>query len=366
MNRVEATGPLSLYQARLAAGDIEPDPRQHELVTAFQDLHGRLAGMGDMEPATGFFGLFSRRAAAPRGLYLHGGVGGGKTMLMDMFFATAPLAQKRRVHFHAFMREVHELIRGWRQAVEADPIPLAASDIARSTRLLCLDEFQVNDIADAMILGRLFTALFREGVVLVATSNTAPDNLYADGLNRALFLPFIDLLHQKADIFALEGERDYRLGRLRGVDLYFTPLDDRAEQGMRAVWDRLTNGRKGEPASLGIGGRTLAIPAASHGAVRFSFAQLCEQPLASADYLALARFCHALFLHGIPVMPPEKRNEARRFMILVDTLYDEGVKLIASAAAEPDRLYTAGSGAAAFRRTASRLMEMRSQDYLRL
>jgi cell division protein ZapE len=322
--------------------------------------------------------LFGRRRAPPRGIYLWGAVGRGKTMLMDAFFARAPLARKRRVHFNAFMADTHARIHEWRkldpearaQRAEFireagdDPIPPIARAIAAEAPLLCFDEFQVRDVADAMILGRLFEQLFARDVVIVATSNTRPDRLYQGGLNRQLFLPFIALIQQMLDVVELGGARDWRLGRMAGVGLYLTPLGPEADAALDMAWLQLTDGTCGKAESITLLGRRIAIPRAAHGAARFSFDELCARPLAAADYLAIARRYHVLMIKRIPLMRAEMRDEARRFIILIDTLYDQNVKLVCSAVARPDALCVEGDSAEAFRRTASRLTEMQSLDYL--
>ncbi|HJR55573.1 MAG TPA: cell division protein ZapE [Rhizomicrobium sp.] len=345
----------SSYARARAEGELKPDPAQATAATKLEALARSL------KPA-GFF-LF-RKAQAPRGLYLWGDVGRGKTMLMDMFFADAPEPRKQRIHFNAFMTGIHARIHELRgQPGTDDPIPPAARAIIRDVRLLCFDEFQVTDVADAMILGRLFEQFFAAGMVIVATSNTPPERLYEGGLNRQLFLPFIDLIGARMEVLTLNGPVDYRLQQMQAIDTYLTPLDARSDAALDANWLKLAGG-PGKPASLDVLGRTLQVPRAGRGAARFSFEELCVRPLGPADYLAIARDFHTIFIDRIPQLTPERRNEARRFTLLIDTLYDQGVKLLCSAAAPPEALYAEGSGAEAFRRTASRLVEMRGQDYL--
>jgi cell division protein ZapE len=302
----------------------------------------------------------------PRGLYLWGDVGRGKSMLMDLFFELASIDFKRRVHFNAFMTEVHARIHAERESGRSDdPIAPVARDIASGARLLCFDEFQVTDVADAMILGRLFEQFFALGMVIVATSNTSPNRLYEGGLNRQLFLPFIALIESNLDVLELNGPTDYRLHRMSGMDIYITPLGVEADAKMDAAWWRLTDLPRGNPQTLIVLGRKLAVPQAAKGVARFAFDDLCRQPLAAPDYLAIAQHFHTLLIDRIPLLSAADRNEARRFTLLIDTLYDNGTKLICSAAVPPDLLYIVGDGTDAFRRTASRLVEMQSVDYLK-
>jgi cell division protein ZapE len=287
-------------------------------------------------------------------------------MLMDLFFENAPVEAKERIHFNEFMVDTHARIHAERQkAGTADPIGPVARAVAERATLLCFDEFQVTDIADAMILGRLFEQLFEHGVVIVATSNTPPDRLYEGGLNRQLFLPFIAEIKQRLDVVELNGAIDYRMQRLAGVHVYMEPLGPEADAAMDAAWLRLTDTPKGASTALTVLGRKLPVPQAAKGVARFSFADLCSQPLAGADYLAVAHAFHTVLLDHIPTLTGDQRNEARRFVLLIDTLYDEGVKLICSAEAPPEGLYAAGDGVDAFRRTVSRLHEMQSEEYLK-
>ncbi len=343
------------YRARLLRGALKPDALQERAALRLQALADALAAYRPK-------GWFRRRG--PRGLYVWGDVGRGKSMLMDLFFEAAPTPAKRRIHFNAFMADVHARIHEFRSRGADDPIPPVAQAMTGSLVLLCFDEFQVTDVADAMILGRLFARIFAQGVVVVATSNTAPDSLYEGGLNRQLFLPFVDLLKQKLDIVELNGKTDYRLLFAAGRDLYLSPLGAQTRAKMDTLWKAIAGG-EGAPMTLKVLGRRLAVPGAANGAARFSFADLCARPLAGADYLAIAHAFHTVMIDDIPRMEPPQRNEARRFSLLIDTLYDEGVKLFCSAATSPDRLYPEGDGAEAFRRTASRLIEMQSADYLR-
>jgi cell division protein ZapE len=363
------------YAALVAAGKIERDPAQEAVVAKLSDLEARLATHRLARRSRPVGWLFGRDQPEPvRGLYVFGEVGRGKTMLMDLFFEASPIIRKRRVHFHEFMGEVHERIHGLRQKAKRgeiandDPVKLAAADIAEEMWLLCFDEFHVTDIADAMILGRLFAQLFDHGMVVVATSNVAPSELYKDGLNRALFLPFIALIEQHMEAVRLAARTDFRLEKLAGVPVWHVPANHAADAALDAAWKDLTGGDAGAPQNLSVKGRVLCVPCAARGVARFSFHDLCEQPLAAADYLRIAREYHTLILDHIPVLGENQRNAAKRFIILIDTLYDHAVKLVASAAAEPDALYTGTEGfeAQEFARTASRLIEMRSQSYLAL
>jgi len=351
---------LTAYRRAVEDEVLKADPAQEAAAEKLSALARAL------KSHTSGFSLFARKLPAPRGLYIWGDVGRGKSMLMDLFFQAAPVKPKRRVHFNAFMLDVHSRIHAERaRGEEGDPIVPVGRALAAGARLLCFDEFQVGDIADAMILGRLFEQLFAAGTVIVATSNVAPDRLYEGGLNRQLFLPFIAELKQRLEVVELSGPTDYRLQRLSGLPVYLTPLGQQADAAMDAAWKRLTNSSHGKPASLTVMGRKLVVPQAARGVARFSFHDLCEKPLAGADYLAIAQDFHTLLIDRIPVMGEDKRNEARRFMLLIDSLYDEGVKLVCSAAAAPEALYPSGDGAESFRRTASRLAEMGSEDYLK-
>ncbi len=306
--------------------------------------------------------------ARPHGLYLAGDVGRGKSMLMDLFFASADVARKRRVHFHAFMqrvhRQLHEAAREHRPT--ADPIPPLADGIAAEAALLCFDEFQIVDIADAMILGRLFSALFERGVVVVATSNTPPSRLFEGQPGRDAFLPFIALIERNLDVLVLDGGRDHRRGRVAGRGAWFAPADTAAEAALDSAFAEFADEAPAKPARLMVTGRTLTIPRAAPGVARFSFSELCETALGAGDYLAVATHYPALVLDRIPLLGPDAYDAARRFVVLVDALYDHRVKLVASAAAMPDALYPAGEGAEPFRRTASRLEEMRAADWWEL
>ena len=356
---------LEQYRKMISSGELVADPVQAVAVEKLQMLSNRLAQY--KSPAkTDIFAFFTRKSGAvPTGLYIFGGVGRGKTMLMDLFFATTPFSQKRRIHFHEFMGETHELIGKARKDHPGDPVPHAADQIAREAALLCFDEMHVTDIADAMILGRLFGVLFQRGTVIVATSNLPPWDLYKDGLNRAQFLPFIELIEDKMEVLALEAARDYRLGRLTGTPRYFAPLGAEADAEIRKAWKLLTSSSKGESTTLKVKGRTVAVPEAALGVARFSFDDLCGVPLGTNDYLAIAHNFHTVIIENVPILTSGQRNEARRFINLIDTLYDNDVGLIMSAEAEPDALYPQGDGADLFQRTASRLMEMRSDDYLK-
>jgi cell division protein ZapE len=347
------------YRALVANGNLGSDRAQTRAVERLQALEAELRSY---RPARG---MFLGASHTPKGLYLWGNVGRGKSMLMDLFFERVPIRAKRRVHFNAFMAETHARIHAERQHGANDPISPVARRIAHEATLLCFDEFQVTDIADAMILGRLFEQLFAGGVVVVATSNTPPQGLYEGGLNRQLFLPFIALLEGKLDVLELNGPIDYRLQRLARLDTYIAPLGAAADAKMDAAWLQLTGSPHGDPRTLLVLGRRWRVPQAAKGAARFSFDDLCRQPLAAVDYLEIAHRFHTVLIDRIPVLSPAERNEARRFTLLIDTLYDEHVKLICSAAAPPDELYPHGDGADAFRRTASRLSEMQSVNYLK-
>mgnify|MGYP000011710298 CR=1 FL=1 len=366
-------GLLQIYRARVASGEIAADAAQERAVLRLQHLHEEL---NDWKPGkrVGAFSAFGfgRPVTPPEGVYIWGGVGRGKSMLMDMFFDHAPVAAKKRVHFHAFMQDCHEQIFQWRQREKAgevssgDPIPPVASAIADMAGLLCFDEFQVQDIADASILGRLFTQLFRLGVVVVATSNLAPDELYAGGLNRQRLLPFIDLVKHRMDVIHLDSDTDYRLDRMRGLPVYYTPADKAARDALDTAFMRLTDVSHGEPQTLALKGRAVHVPQAAHGVARFTFHDLCAKPLGAADYLKIANTFHTVLIDEVPLMGPDRRNEAKRFVTLIDTLYEGKTKVIVSAAAPPQRLYPEGDGAFAFERTVSRLMEMQSMEYLTL
>jgi cell division protein ZapE len=355
--------PLQRYEARVAAGEMEADPAQHAAAACLDRL---AVALEQWRPSRGWSlaGLFGPKGAPPRGLYIHGKVGRGKTMLMDLFYEAVAFEPKRRIHFHEFMAETHDRIGHARKRVEGDPIPQVVDEIAQGCSLLCFDELHVTDIADAMILGRLFEGLFAKKVVLVATSNSAPGDLYRNGLNRQLFLPFIDLLERHMDVLELVAAKDFRLEKLSGQPLYFTPLGEAARRALRAAFTRLTGVGRGKPLDLDVKGRTLHVPEAARGVAHFTFADLCEKPLGTLDYLHIAHAFHTVIIEGIPKLGPEKRNEARRFVNLIDTLYDARVGLVASAAAEPAELYPQGDVAFLFERTTSRLLEMRSQEYL--
>ena len=350
---------IETYRARVLTGELARDPLQERAAEQLAQLARQLARY-----RPGRRGFFTRAEPPPRGLYIWGDVGRGKSMLMDLFFSAVPLPRKRRVHFNAFMGEVHGLIHAERQKEGTkDPIPPVAGLLAARATVLCFDEFQVTDVADAMILGRLFEQLFALGVVVVATSNTSPVRLYEGGLNRQLFQPFIALIEQTLDIVELNGKEDYRRRQSGDDDLYIYPLGPLARRKMDLAWQRLTGGAACLPAQLSVLGRTIRVPAASDGVARFHFDDLCNAPLAANDYLAIARDFHTVLLDDIPVMSPVMRNQARRFVLLIDTFYDEKVRLVCSAAAPADSLYPEGDGADAFRRTASRLVEMQSDAY---
>ena len=381
-----AGGPLAAYRARLARGALVGDPAQAAAAERLQVLWNRLRGYDphvlhpDGSPRRGLLGRLLNSQARddipdefPHGLYLVGDVGRGKSMLMDLFFDAADVPRKRRVHFHAFMQDVHHRIWAWRRTPHRladpghdDPIPPLADALAAEAMLLCFDEFQVNDITDATILGRLFRGLFARGVVMVATSNTRPDDLFADQPGRDTFLPAIGLLKAHLDVLVLDGARDWRRQRLRGKPTWIAPSDSRADAALDQAFTDLTDGARAHPERLTVTGRSVSVPMAARGVARFDFDALCNTPLGAGDYLALASHYHALVLDGVPRLSPDNYDVARRFIVLVDALYDHRVKLVASAADVPDRLYQRGEGARAFQRTASRLEEMQSAEYMAL
>jgi cell division protein ZapE len=372
-------GPLPAYRNRVARGLLAADPSQQMAAERLQDLWIRLRGY-DPEPAPaaaslGLLARFFRRKAVeganearPNGLYLVGAVGRGKSMLMDLFFASAEVKRRQRIHFHRFMQDAHRRIHAWKKANPDgdDPIPPLADAIAAEAALLCFDEFQVNDIADAMILGRLFQALFDRAVVVVATSNTAPEDLFRRQPGRDAFLPFIALIKRNLDLLVMDAGRDFRRARLRGMSTWHVPPGGRAERALDSAFEELTGHATSREEKLVVMGRTVKVPIAAEGVARFDFMELCGQPHGAGDYLALATHFHCLVLDGIPRLSPDNFDVARRFIVLIDTLYDHRVKLVASAEAMPDQLYMRGENAKMFERTASRLEEMQSQDYLAL
>ena len=368
-------GPLPAFRAMVAAGELAPDASQELVAEQLQALWQRLRGYDPAPRLANGGGLLSRllRRNEPvetrsHGLYIVGEVGRGKSMLMDLFFAAADVRRKQRIHFHRFMQNVHARFHAFKRAnpeIE-DPIPPLADSIAAEAALLCFDEFQVNDIADAMILGRLFQALFERGVVVVATSNIAPDDLFKGQPGRDAFLPFIALIKQRLEVVMMDAGRDFRRERLRGLRTWLVPADARADHELDRAFAELTGGAEGKPETLWVMGRKFVVPLAAEGVARFDFDTLCGSALGAGDYLALATKFHTVVLDGIPRLSPNNYDKARRFIVLIDTLYDQRVKLIASADAMPDQLYQRGENAKMFERTASRLDEMQSQEWLEL
>jgi cell division protein ZapE len=364
-------GPLHTYRARVADGSIASDPGQAMALEKLQLLWNRLKERGDAKPTAkprGWFG-FGAKAAKPEpqlnGVYLYGGVGIGKSMMMDLFHANAPVEKKRRVHFHDFMQSVHAELREERKRGTTDPLIPIAKRIAAEARLLCFDEMQVTDIADAMILSHLFEGLFDAGVVVVATSNRHPTDLYKNGLNRHLFEPFIALLQERLDVLHVDGPPDYRKLDAERGGVYFTPVDEEASRAFDDLWRSFCGASTPFPAMLNLQGRFIDLPLATKTEVRASFADLCAKPLGPGDYLLLAKTYETVFLEDVPLLTPDKRDQAKRFVTLIDALYEARARLVMLAAAEPEGLYPKGDGAFEFERTASRLMEMRSERYLK-
>ncbi len=343
----------SAYDLALAEGRLKPDSAQREVWQHLEALRAEL----ETSQKTLWQRFTRAKIKAPRGLYIHGAVGRGKTMLMDLFFATVRSTPKRRVHFHAFMQDIHRqraTLKG------EDVINRIADDIAKQARLLCLDEMQVTDIADAMIIGRLFEALEARGVCFVTTSNLPPEELYKDGLNRELFLPFIKKLRDSLAVLSLDSLHDYRLGRIKSHETFIVPP---SSAKLNAIWNTLTDAATGSPLELDILGRKVHIPHAAHGCARFTFAELCENPLGPADFLAIAKSFRTVFVENIPVLKPDHRNEARRFVLMIDTFYDAGTRLVATAEAEPEKLHPKGKHGFEYQRTVSRLKEMQSASW---
>ena len=385
-------GPEAEYLALMQAGELKPDPDQAKAVASLERLYRVLVEYPEIRsqrngftfrnwwPAH-FFPWFGKKLPLSQGIYLYGGVGRGKSMLMDLFFSVAPVTSKRRVHFHEFMLEIHARLkeahdlaaeqrerRGGR-ARDVDPIPMIARAIASEATLLCFDELQVTDIADAMVLTRLFKELFDQGVTVVATSNRPPDDLYKHGLNRQRFLPFIENIKEKLEIIPLEGPIDYRYNRLKGAETYYFPIDEESTAKLSATFFRLTDRRVEDRAkvpseTLTVQGRILFVPKAARGVAVFSFKRLCANPLGSADYLAIARTYHTVIMVAIPQFGQENNDQAKRFISFIDALYEYNVKFLCSAAVPPQLLYAGGEISFEFERTISRLMEMQSEDYL--
>lgn len=362
-------------KARIASGELTADPAQMGVAARLDRILLQLKERKPAKKSSALGWIFARhRAPQTRvmGLYVHGSVGRGKTMLMDLFFRMAPVQKKRRAHFHEFMADVHNRIHAHRQKLkngetkQADPVPPVAEQLANEAELLCFDEFTVTDIADAMILSRLFTELFARGCILVATSNVEPDNLYPDGLNRSLFLPFIGLLKQYVEVLSLDSPTDYRLEKADQLPIYLAPANAAADREMDRAWKTITAGRLEKPDEIEMKGRVIPVRRAVGKYARFTFTELCEQPLGASDFLAIADRFHTIFIDHIPLLGPEKRNQTKRFIILIDALYDHHIRLHASAAAEPEALLTIRKGTEGFEfdRTASRLFEMRSREYL--
>ncbi|MGP4805706.1 AFG1 family ATPase [Agrobacterium tumefaciens] len=363
--------------ALTASGELKADAAQLGVAAHLDRILSDLKLRKPAKKKSALGWMFARKAAASpsvKGLYVHGSVGRGKTMLMDMFFQMAPVEKKRRCHFHEFMADVHNRVHAHRQKLkngetkQADPIPPVAAQLLAEAELLCFDEFTVTDIADAMILARLFTELFANGCTLVTTSNVVPDNLYKDGLNRGLFLPFIDLLKQNVEVVSLDSPIDYRMEKVKSLPVYVTPLDGAADQAMDMAWHHLTAGQVVAPVEIEMKGRTVLVPRAAGRVARFTFRDLCEKPLGASDFLAIADRFDTVFIDHIPLLSADRRNETKRFIILIDALYDHTVRLFASAAAMPEDLLGTRKGTEGFEfdRTASRLFEMRSADYLAL
>ncbi len=350
----------ALYDRMVAEGAIRPDPAQRAVLPKLQVIRDWLEAQAPRPK--GLRGLFARAPEPPRGLYLWGGVGRGKSMLLDLFIANLGIAARRRVHFHAFMQEVHAGMTAARKRGVTDALAPVADAVADQVRCLAFDEMQITDITDAMIVGRLFEALFKAGVVVVTTSNRPPDDLYKNGLNRQLFLPFIEQIKQRMEVVALESATDYRQHRLAGAQVWFAPATG-ARPAMDAIWTDLTGGGAAQPLTLKLQGRETVIPAFLNGVARATFWELCGRPLGPADYLALAEAVRVLMIEDIPRLSVSNYNEAKRFVTLVDALYEGRVRVVASAADEPEKLYIEGAGTFEFERTASRLREMQAVDW---
>lgn len=387
---MEKITPETEYRALIQTGELKPDADQARAVAALERLHRELidypviASKGDgfsFRWTAGLLRWLGSNKPAPQGIYLYGGVGRGKSMLMDLFYAVAPISSKRRVHFHEFMLDIHARLKEWHdlsvqkrtqhgsRAGDDDPLPSIARKIAREATLLCFDELQVSDIADAMVLTRLFDELFAQGVIVVATSNRPPDDLYKHGLNRQRFLPFIAQIKENLDIIALDGPVDYRYNRLKGAQTYYHPINAETTTQLSAIFFRLTDRRVEDRAkvpseTLNVQGRTLFVPKAARGVAVFSFKRLCANPLGPADYLAIARTYHTVIMVAIPQFNKENSDAARRFITLIDALYEHNVKFLCSAAVPLPSLYAEGGVSFEFERTISRLMEMQSEDYL--
>jgi cell division protein ZapE len=365
-------GPLPAYRRLVEDGAVRADTAQMNAVARLQTLADEIEPYAMQMGRSGWLArLQHRRLPTPRGVYLHGGVGRGKTMLMDLFYQYAAIENRKRIHFHAFMLEVHDRVHCFREAAragkvraDADPLKALARVIVDQAWLLCFDEFHVSNIADAMILGRLFEALFEQGVVVVTTSNRPPADLYKGGLQRELFLPFIDLIERRLDVVELDSGIDYRLERMRSFDTYLTPLGPETDARLESAFADLIAGAEAKPWHVMVQGREVRFPRMADGVLFAGFADLCERPLGSADYAAIADRCHTVVLGGIPRLGPQRHNEAHRFVTLIDTLYEHKVNLVCSADAPPEALYAEGTGAFEFQRTVSRLIEMQSDDYI--
>ena len=365
-----------LYDKKVEHGEIDSDDAQRALALRFDHLLQRLTQKRLSRKTSSLGWLFANRQAPEtvKGLYIWGDVGRGKTMIMDLFFDVVPIKRKARYHFHEFMRDMHERIKQARADIAAgtivgdDPIRPVADDLAKDIQLICFDEFSVTDIADAMLLGRLFSRLFEKGVVMVATSNVEPSQLYKDGLNRQLFLPFIDLLQRQCEVERLESRTDFRMEKLGGEEVYLHPLNEDTAKRFQWMWEKVIEGPRAPSDAVVNQGRSIHVPQAYHGMARFSFEDLCAKPLGASDYLKLCSLYHTIFLEDIPHLGRANRNEAKRFIILIDTFYEHQVRLIATAVASPFDLYLDDHGTEAFEfaRTTSRLVEMQSGDYLSL